>query len=86
MVDFRRARPYLYQLEFVSTYRYLGLCLDTTLDWLVNIDILYKKGLAELPEEIGVVYHLQQILVYILPVSYHQCSLLCAGVLVRQHP
>lgn len=31
-------------------------------------------------------YHLQQILVYILPVSQHQCSLLCAGVLVRQHP
>lgn len=52
----------------------------------MNIDILYKKGLAELPEEIGVVYHLQQILVYILPVSHHQCSLLCAGVLVRQHP
>lgn len=53
-VDFPRARPSALPVSIdgndveVTIFMYLGLHLDTKLDWLVNIDALYKKGLSRL--------------------------------------
>lgn len=50
VVDFRRRKPQLLPItiegdivEWVETYKYLGLHLDHKLDWTVNCDTLYKK-------------------------------------------
>src|SRR4029434_522533 len=31
-------------VEVVKTYKYLGVHLDSKLDWSTNIDAIYKKG------------------------------------------
>src|SRR4029434_237772 len=35
-------------VEVVNTYKYLGVHLDSKLDWSANIDAIYKKGLSRL--------------------------------------
>jgi len=55
VVDFRRSRPPLLpfsiggvSVEVVKTYKYLGVHLDSKLDWSANIDAIYKKGQSRL--------------------------------------
>src|SRR4029434_5053734 len=35
-------------VEVVKTYKYLGVHLDSKLDWSANIDAIYKKGQSRL--------------------------------------
>ena len=55
VVDFRRSQPSLLpvsiggvSVEVVKTYKYLGVHLDSKLDWSANIDAIYKKGQSRL--------------------------------------
>ena len=55
VVDFRRSQPPLLpvsiggvSVEVVNTYKYLGVHLDSKLDWSANIDAIYKKGQSRL--------------------------------------
>src|SRR4029434_2244387 len=55
VVDFRRSQPPLLpvsiggvSVEVVNTYKYLGVHLDSKLDWSANIDAIFKKGQSRL--------------------------------------
>ncbi len=94
VVDFRRPRPHLQPVsiegvcvEMVRTYRYLGLELDDRLDWSSNTDALYRKGQSRLYflRRLGSFKHLPEAAADVLSDCHHQRSLLCCGVLGRQH-
>ena len=55
VIDFRRSEPPLQRvnirgedIEVVQSYRYLGVHLDSKLDWSVNTDAVYRKGQSRL--------------------------------------
>ncbi|KAK3510593.1 hypothetical protein QTP70_011793 [Hemibagrus guttatus] len=55
VVDFRKPRPQPKPItingdcvEFVKTYKYLGVQLDDRMDWTANTDALCKRGQSRL--------------------------------------
>src|SRR4029434_331089 len=74
-------------VEVVKTYKYLGVHLDSKLDWSANIDAIYKKGQSRL-------YFLRRLRSFnvcnkLLRMFYQSVvasvPFLCCGVLGRQH-
>ncbi|KAK3541751.1 hypothetical protein QTP86_002393 [Hemibagrus guttatus] len=96
VVDFRRPSPQLepvtingHCVEFVKTYKYLGVQLDDRTDWTANTDALCRRGQSRLyflrrPASFNICKKLMQMFYQTVVASALFCVAVCWGGSIKK--